>query len=168
MTAVLYDLLSRCKKPDGYLDLFTFRVVLFQRIIFPKVIFSINFSIVSALKILREINNYTQQFVAESILGISQNTYSRLEASPQKITAEQAQKLSRFYKVPVAHLLSGCEPVVSFKASTGDNTNDTTQVTGGGEQAREKELLFLKEELEYFKKQNLELLRLLGETINEA
>jgi transcriptional regulator with XRE-family HTH domain len=122
----------------------------------------------SALRILREVRNYTQQFVAETVLGISQNTYSRLEASPQKITAEQAQKLSRFYKVSVAYLLSGCEPVVSFKASSSDNTNSTTQVSGGCGQAREKELLFLKEELEYFKKQNLELLRLLGEKIKEA
>jgi transcriptional regulator with XRE-family HTH domain len=52
----------------------------------------------STLKILREVNNYTQEFVAEDILGISQNTYSRLEQNPNKITAEQAQKLSELYK----------------------------------------------------------------------
>lgn len=44
------------------------------------------------LRILREVSNYTQEFVAEDILGISQNTYSRREQNPDKITAEQAQK----------------------------------------------------------------------------
>ncbi len=36
----------------------------------------------STLKILREVNDYTQDFVAEDILGISQATYARLEVNP--------------------------------------------------------------------------------------
>ena len=110
---------------------------------------------VSTLKLLRELNNYTQAFVAETILGISQNTYSRLEASPGRLTAEQAQKLCEFYKVSMAALLSKVKPVIRFEDP-------------GKENAKENELLFLKDELEYFKRQNLELVRLLGERNAES
>jgi len=110
---------------------------------------------VSTLKLLREVNNYTQAFVAETILGMSQNTYSRLEASPGKLTAEQAQKLCEFYKVSMSDLLSEVQPVISFK--------DPHK-----ESCKEEELHFLKGELEYFKRQNLELLRLLGERNKEG
>ncbi|HEX5153123.1 MAG TPA: helix-turn-helix transcriptional regulator [Parafilimonas sp.] len=73
---------------------------------------------ISTLKILREINDFTQEFIAEDILYISQATYARLEINPSKLTAEQAQKLAALYKVNVEHLLSESLPVVVFKDST--------------------------------------------------
>ena len=78
----------------------------------------------STLKILREVNDYTQDFVAEDILGISQPTYARLEQNPSKITAEQAQKLSDLYKVSIANLLSEATPVITFRQNdVHENTN---------------------------------------------
>lgn len=115
----------------------------------------------STLKILREVNNYTQEFVAEDILGISQNTYSRLEQNPNKITAEQAQKLSELYKVSIANLLSEASPVLTFK----DNTISTS--ANGYIQNNtihsDTAVKLLKEEIEYLRKQNHDLLKLLGE-----
>jgi transcriptional regulator with XRE-family HTH domain len=122
----------------------------------------------STLKILREINNYTQEFIAGDILGISQNTYSRLEANPQKLTAEQAQKLSKFYKVAVADLVSDTMPMLFFKDAMKNNSGENEEAQTSHQHLSEKEFLFLKEELDYFKKQNMELLRLLGERMNEA
>src|SRR5690606_41858712 len=83
----------------------------------------------STLKILREINNYTQEFVAEDILNISTTTYGRLEQNSSKITAEQAQKLSELYKVSIANLLSEATPVITFQAKS-ISENTTTGNTG--------------------------------------
>jgi transcriptional regulator with XRE-family HTH domain len=112
----------------------------------------------STLKILREVNNYTQEFVAEDILGISQNTYSRLEQNPSKITAEQAQKLADLYKVSIGTLLSEATPVLTFKENTistsanGYIHNNTIQ--------NENETKVLKEQNALLIKQNAELMEL--------
>lgn len=119
--------------------------------------------VTSTLKVLREVNNYTQQFVAEDILGISQNTYSRLERDPKKVTAEQAQKLSKFYNVSIENLLSENSPVLNFMENNirttlnGQIQNNTIH--------NQIEIQRLKEEVEYLRKQNSELLRIVGESI---
>lgn len=74
----------------------------------------------SKLKIFRELNNFTQKYVAEEILGISQNTYSRLEQNPSKITKEQAEKLAELYNITIEQLLSNDTPIVSFHNNTID------------------------------------------------
>jgi transcriptional regulator with XRE-family HTH domain len=113
----------------------------------------------STLKILREVNDYTQEFIAEDILGISQNTYSRLEQNPSKITAEQAQKLSELYKVSIANLLSEATPVLTFRENTistsanGYIQNNTIQNDG--------EMKVLKEQNTFLIKQNLELVEMI-------
>lgn len=81
----------------------------------------------STLKILREVNDYTQDFIAEDVLGISQATYARIEQDPSRISAEQAQKLSDLYKVSIGNLLSEAPPVITFKekAISGNTTANT-------------------------------------------
>lgn len=59
----------------------------------------------SKLKILREVNNYTQEFIAET-LGVDQSTYSKLEKNPKNLKADQAEKLASLYEVDVADILS--------------------------------------------------------------
>jgi transcriptional regulator with XRE-family HTH domain len=124
----------------------------------------------STIKILREVNNYTQEFVAEDILGISQNTYSRLEQNPNKITAEQAQKLSELYQVSIANLLSEATPVITFKENS--ITNNTGSANGFNQNTtvhnNKDEVEILKEQLDYLRKQNLELLKLLGTKVSQS
>ena len=116
----------------------------------------------STLKILREVNDYTQEYIAEDILGISQNTYSRLEQNPSKITAEQAQKLSDLYKVSIANLLSESTPVITFKDNNfKDGSNGYTQHQNYHRD--DNEVSALKEQIEYLRKQNSELIKALGE-----
>lgn len=74
----------------------------------------------SKLKIFRELNNLTQKYVGEEVLGISQNTYSRLEQNPRKITKEQAEKLAELYNITIEQLLSNDAPIVSFHNNTID------------------------------------------------
>jgi transcriptional regulator with XRE-family HTH domain len=114
----------------------------------------------STLKILREVNDYTQEFVAEDILGIAQNTYSRLEQDPSRITAEQAQKLSELYKVSIANLLSEATPVITFKENT--MTNSANGYIQTNNIQNENEVKALKEEILYLRQQNSELIKALG------
>jgi transcriptional regulator with XRE-family HTH domain len=57
------------------------------------------------LKILREINNYTQEYVA-SILDISQNAYSLIEKGTTKITLDRIEVLAELYKTTPSELVS--------------------------------------------------------------
>jgi transcriptional regulator with XRE-family HTH domain len=111
----------------------------------------------STLKILREVNDYTQEFVAEDILGIAQNTYSRIEQDPSRITAEQAQKLSELYKVSIANLLSEATPVITFKEND-FNDGGNGFIQNQTNHRNENEVKALKEEIEYLRQQNLELI----------
>ncbi len=118
----------------------------------------------TTLKILREVKGYKQEEIAE-VLGISQNTYSRLERNPQSLTAEQAQKLSEFYDVSIENLLSEVLPVITFHESKFENSNNgyLNQVENDYRvEGAQSEIKSLKEEIEYLRKQNSELIKALG------
>src|SRR5690606_37952613 len=57
------------------------------------------------LKILREGNNYTQEYVAD-YLDISQNAYSLLEKGKTKITLDRLESLAKLYHMEPAELIS--------------------------------------------------------------
>lgn len=117
----------------------------------------------TTLKILRELNGHNQDEIA-NILGISQNTYSRLERSPKNITAEQAQKLAEFYNVSIADILSEVAPIITFNESTIGNNGYVHNIENDNHQsANASEIASLKEEIEYLRKQNSELIKALGE-----
>ncbi|OJY92208.1 MAG: hypothetical protein BGP13_08575 [Sphingobacteriales bacterium 40-81] len=116
----------------------------------------------TTLKILREVNGHTQESIAE-VLGISQNTYSRLEREPKSLSAEQAHKLSEFYNVSVVDLLSENAPHISFgQNAITNNQNANGYVHNNEIHNHNGELKALKEEIEYLRKQNSELIKALG------
>jgi len=122
----------------------------------------------STIKILREVNDYTQDFVAEEILGISQATYARLEQNPSKITGEQAQKLSELYRVSIANLLSEASPVITFKEKAiSGNTNANGYVQIQTNTNNESEIVTLKEEIAYLRKQNQDLLKIVADRLSK-
>ncbi|MFJ7358561.1 helix-turn-helix domain-containing protein [Pedobacter suwonensis] len=118
----------------------------------------------SKLRIFRELNNFTQKYVGEDILGISQNTYSRLEQNPKRITKDQAEKLAELYNITITQLLSDDTPIVSFH----NNTIDKAFIQNYYETQKElidivilekdKQIEFLKTELEFAKKQFSDIL----------
>lgn len=57
------------------------------------------------LKTIREINNYTQEYVA-GILDISQNAYSLLEKGTTKVTLDRIEILAELYKTTPSDLVS--------------------------------------------------------------
>lgn len=119
----------------------------------------------STLKILREINDYTQEFIAEDVLGVSQTTYARLEQDPSKIKAEHAQKLADLYKVSIANLLSEATPIITFQSkSIADNNSGSASgyqnANTNTNHFHEGEVKALKDQNELLIKQNAELMEL--------
>ena len=62
------------------------------------------------LKILREVNNYTQEYVAR-VLDISQNAYSLLEKGTTKVTLDRIEVLANLYNITPAELVSVSENI---------------------------------------------------------
>jgi len=62
------------------------------------------------LKILREVNNYTQEYVAR-VLDISQNAYSLLEKGTTKITLDRIEVLATLYNTTPAELVNVSENI---------------------------------------------------------
>lgn len=58
---------------------------------------------IKKIKMLREINNYTQQYVANE-LDISQNAYSLIEKGLTKLTLDRLDQIALFYKINVIDL----------------------------------------------------------------
>lgn len=60
--------------------------------------------IVSKIKMLREVHNYTQEYVA-NVLDISTNTYSLMEKGQAQFTIERIEKLANLYKMDITDFL---------------------------------------------------------------
>lgn len=118
----------------------------------------------SKLKVLREVNNYTQEFVAET-LGVDQSTYSKIERNPKNLKAEQAEKLAKLYDVDVSDIISS-DITISFSHNTIDkgfiqNHFEQREMVDKAFAAKDEELKTLREQVEYLRKQNDQLLKML-------
>jgi len=128
----------------------------------------------STLKVLREVNNYTQEYVAEHI-GVDQSTYSKLERNPKNLLAEQAQRLADLYQVSLSEIISGGLSI-SFTGDIAKNgyvqnhyedvQKDTLDKIVNAKDSEIKslkeEIGHLRKEIEYHQTQNKQLLNLLG------
>ncbi|RXK59180.1 XRE family transcriptional regulator [Lacibacter luteus] len=120
----------------------------------------------TTLKILREINDRTQEEIA-NVLGISQNTYSRLERNPKNLTSEQAQKLADFYNVNIADLLTEGTPSITFNDTKVENNAYVGSIENDNHiSASAAENATLKDEIAYLRKQNEELLKMINTRLN--
>jgi transcriptional regulator with XRE-family HTH domain len=70
-------------------------------------------SIGNRIKRFRELKNLTQEHIAEK-LGISQNSYSRLENESVKITTERLKEIAVVLDVPAEYLLNTDAPFYNF------------------------------------------------------
>ena len=72
------------------------------------------------LRLLREFRNYSQDYVAKK-LGITQNTYSRVENNQTRITTERLHQIAQILNVPVGELVSNEELVIQCGNSLPNN-----------------------------------------------
>jgi len=68
------------------------------------------------IKKLRELKNYTQEYMANH-LNISQNSYSRIESENVKVTAERLKAIAQLLEVPSEYLISDDRPLLTFNTS---------------------------------------------------
>ncbi|WP_222166267.1 helix-turn-helix transcriptional regulator [Edaphocola aurantiacus] len=57
------------------------------------------------IRMLREVHNYTQDYIAD-VIEVSHNTYSQMEKGVGQFTIERIEKIAGFYKMDVADLLN--------------------------------------------------------------
>lgn len=112
------------------------------------------------LRVLREINNFTQQYIGENILETGQTSYGRLEQNPLKITVEQAKKLAELYKVDFTDLLEDNCLVITFKENNKDSNDRPESKQAITDILLRNELKFLKEKNQFLKELNTELFEL--------
>jgi len=80
----------------------------------------------TTMRILRESKGYSQEYVG-SVLGIEQNTYSKLESGQIRLTIDRICKLAELYEVSADLLISSELPIVNYnngKFSKGVVNND--------------------------------------------
>jgi len=68
---------------------------------------------ITTMRILRESKGYSQQYVG-SVLGIEQNTYSKLESGQIRLTLDRVSKLAKLYEVSTDLLVSSELPIVNY------------------------------------------------------
>lgn len=68
------------------------------------------------IKRIRESKNYTQEHVAGK-LGISQNSYSKLETGGVKVTTDRLQQIADIFEIPVEQLWTDENQTFNFHNS---------------------------------------------------
>jgi transcriptional regulator with XRE-family HTH domain len=124
----------------------------------------------STLKILREVNNYTQEYLAEK-LNVVPNTYAKLEQDPSNLKASQAEVLANLYGVSIADLLANSPPHITFSNNEIEiayiqNYQQHKEVLDNVMKAKNEEIQSLKQEIDYLRKQNEQLIGVLGQQKN--
>lgn len=119
------------------------------------------------IKLLRELRNYSQDQLSKET-GISQNTISRLENNQGSLKAAEAEKLASVLGVSLTDLLSNENPVITFS----NNTIEKGYIHNHYEMQKEfiekisaektYEISILKEEIVYLRKQNEDLVKIIG------
>jgi DNA-binding XRE family transcriptional regulator len=132
------------------------------------------------LKLFRETYDYTQEKVATH-LGIAQNTYSKIELGQIKLSVDHAKKLAILYEVTIGDILSQESNVVNFQTGSTNNgsANGYVQNLHSTEKVVLDQMLALKDqiisskeqtigelqnEITFLKKQNEQLLSMVGKT----
>lgn len=115
--------------------------------------------IANKVRLLREINNYTQEYVA-NVLDISPNTYSLLEKGQAALTIERLERIAQLYKITIPDLINFSEQnffgTVTHSAT--HNISETINIHNG---IAKEERAFYKEMLARLEEQNNKLMNLL-------
>lgn len=69
----------------------------------------------TTIRILRESKGYSQEYVG-SVLGIEQNTYSKLESGQIRLTLDRICKLAELYEISTDLLVSSELPIVNYNS----------------------------------------------------
>lgn len=101
------------------------------------------------IKKIRELRNYTQDFMAE-ILGVSQSTYSRFEKDEGDLTIHQLNRISEILDIKIEDLINFDERIVFNNYSNNSNQAYTINIISEKErELYEKTISLLEEKIKY-------------------
>ncbi len=127
---------------------------------------NINKKLGNKLRVLREVHNYTQEYVS-NVLDVAPSTYSLMEKGQAQITIERIEKLASLYKMDISDLLKLSDQTIiqqHFTYSNGISESVTINNNGLAEDERKmyKEVIQqLREQNNKLEEQNERLLHLL-------
>ena len=100
------------------------------------------------LQVIRELNNYTQSYVADK-LGISQKSYSNLERANNDISLDVLLRLSDLYQISLTKILElNAEAILNNNSQQGGISYINNQATFyNGEKEEFQQLLRSQSEL---------------------
>ncbi len=114
----------------------------------------------SRIKNLRELRNYTQDYMADK-LNISQNTYSRLETGQVKLTIERVKEIAEILEVPFWELVNE-QPVFNiWNNEVGVGQAQARKLYQTPVEMYENTISFLKEEIVQLREEKRQLFGLL-------
>lgn len=124
--------------------------------------------IATNLKMLRELNNYTQEHVAE-VLNISQNTYSLIEKGETKLTVDRLGKLAELYHVEITDLLRVSDQLTIHRIINNNGESSHSEENTYTGQLAETERIFYQTTIDKLEKQITHLHSLIeGLTIKQS
>ena len=119
-------------------------------------------SIAKNLKTLRELYDYTQDYVAD-YLGISQNTYSLMERGETKIIIDRLEHLSGLCKMDIADLLKFNDTAIIHNLNDNRGVGIYTQEVTVNNGLLEEERQSLYKIIEKLEEENGRLLKIIEE-----
>lgn len=117
-------------------------------------------SVAKNLKILRELHDYTQEYVAD-YMGVSQNTYSMLERGETRITIDRLEALATLYNMDISDILKFHETVVIHNVSNNSGVGIGNKEMIVNNNTSEEDRKLFREILERLEQGNERLLRII-------
>lgn len=109
-------------------------------------------SIAHKIRRIREIKNYSQEFVAQK-LDISPKAYSKLENEETKLSVDRLYQIAEILEVKPEDLMNFDEKVVIYSISNGDGVVYNKNVSDGERSAYEKLIAHLQDEIAFLRTQ---------------
>lgn len=117
------------------------------------------------LRLLREFRNYSQEYVAKK-LGITQNTYSRVENNQTRVTTERLHQIAQILDVPVGELVSNDELVIHFDHPLSNHHHSTVKQDHWNE--LNEKIAFIQNEIQGLHEERSKMLELIEKLLVRA
>lgn len=111
------------------------------------------------LKVLREVHNYTQEYVS-NVLEVAPSTYSLMEKGQAQITIERIEKLAILYKMNLIDFMAlDDQTIIQQHFTYSSGIRESVKINNNGTAEEDKQ--WYKEIIERLEQQNERLLILL-------
>jgi transcriptional regulator with XRE-family HTH domain len=121
------------------------------------------------IKKIRELRNYTQDFMAEK-LGISQSAYSKIETDETEISQERLEQIAKALDISAQDILSFDEKIFfsimnnQNSAGLGYVVYNNVTISDNERKLYEDKIKLLEEKIEYLQSENVKLKQIIDKS----